>query len=130
MAPVKRDRLGEILRQGADGLREQAVFRPFGKYGQTGDNGVDERLGCGNCLFRSRLDVDGVIGCVSKGGGQGVHEGEGKRSALAGTFRQRDDVRAFARLRYGEGCRPFQPQFRLVDRGERRAERGDWKPRL
>lgn len=70
MAPVKCDCLGEILRQGADGLREQAVFRPFGKDGQTGDNGVDEGLGCGNCLFRSRLDVDGVIGCVSKGEGR------------------------------------------------------------
>lgn len=70
MAPVECDCLGEILWQGADGLGQQAVFRPFGKDREAGDDGIDEGLGGGNRLLRSRVDVDGVIGGLAKGEGK------------------------------------------------------------
>ena len=130
LAPVECDCFGEILRQGADGLGQKAVFRPFGQDREAGNDGIDEGLGRGNRFFRSCLDIDRLIGRIAKRGGQGVDEGEGECATLAGALCQGNDVRAFTRLRHSEGCRPLQPQFRLVDGSERRAERGHRKAGL
>ena len=62
-------------------------------------------------------------GCQRRAGRVG--DGDGQRAAVARGLRHRHDVGALARLRNGDAGRLRELQLGAVDRGDRRAERGD-----
>ena len=124
--PVAGDRLGEMrrqLRQAPQAARLSPVHSPRMASPATADA---TKVLVAATLFSApeRMSI-----AWSRGGGErragGVGDGDGQRAAVARGLGHGDDVGALARLRDGDAGRLRELQLGAVDRGDRRAERGD-----
>ncbi|MCY1294359.1 hypothetical protein D9M70_436510 [compost metagenome] len=123
--PVELDGLRKLVRQIGDCPLKRCVTGPFAEHGKAGDDRIDVGLGGRNGDFRTGENVERVGAGFGDRRGQRVRQRDRDGAGIGRGLRHGDDIRALARLRNRDRRSTAELQFGAVDRGERRAERGD-----
>src|SRR5262249_27740738 len=106
-------------------LEQRVVAGGVGDDGEAGGDGVDEALGGGDGLFFAGGEIDRDGGGGGERGAGRVGQRNHNGAAVPRRLRHGDDVGALAGLRDGDGGTALEGDAAAIDRGDRRADRGD-----